>query len=352
VQGLWLNPENVHTLGHARPVLAVHSQAPHDPQRSAMNPLRRRSAIQRLLLCSTLLTGLLASGRAEAGPPPLRYVLIPKLSHPWFEGVRRGALEAATMIQQQSRRTAVIDYRPPATADVAQQAAILEEAIRSRPNGISIDLLDADQLKPLLAKAQRQGIALNVFDSEAPAGLPLTSIGNDFCEQARIASKRLVQLLNGQGEVAIMQGVPTAPNHAIRAKCHQEVFAKHPNIRVVASPIDYDSISVAEQQAVATMQRYPELKGWVVSDAGGGIGVGQALQKMGKTGLVKVVGLDDLPELLQMIRSGVVDSSAATKPRSQGYWAVLNLWQQSLGAPGIERIDTGIGVERSPERLN
>ena len=115
-----------------------------------MNPLRRRSPIQQLLLCSTLLAGLLTSGRAEAGPPPLRYVLIPKLSHPWFEGVRRGALEAATMIQQQSRRTAVIDYRPPASADVAQQAAILEAAIRSRPNGISIDLLDADQLKPWL----------------------------------------------------------------------------------------------------------------------------------------------------------------------------------------------------------
>jgi len=309
-----------------------------------MNPLRRRSPIQQLLLCSTLLAGLLTSGRAEAGPPPLRYVLIPKLSHPWFEGVRRGALEAATMIQQQSRRTAVIDYRPPASADVAQQAAILEAAIRSRPNGISIDLLDADQLKPLLAKAQRQGIALNVFDSEAPIGLPLTSIGNDFCEQARIASRRLVELLNGQGDVAIMQGVPTAPNHAIRAQCHQKEFAKHPNIRVVASPIDHDSISVAAQQALLTMQRYPQLKGWVVSDAGGGIGVAQAIKSLGKSSQVKVVGLDDLPELQQMIRSGEVDSSAATKPLSQGYWAVLNLWQQNLGAPPIERIDTGISV--------
>ena len=59
---------------------------------------------------------------------------------------------------------------------------------------------------------------------------------------------------------------------------------------------------------------------------------------------MKVVALDDLPEQLQLIRSGVVDSTAATKPRSQGYWAVVNLWQQHLGAPPIERIDTGIAV--------
>lgn len=141
-----------------------------------------------------------------------------------------------------------------------------------------------------------------------------------------------------------MQGVPTAPNHAIRARCHQEVFAQHPGIQVVATPIDQDSIARAEEQAAATMRRYPRLRGWVVSDAGGGIGVGRAITAMGRSGRVQVVGIDDLPEQLQLIRSGVVDSTSATKPRAQGYWAVLSLWQEGLGAPSIERIDTGIGV--------
>ncbi len=300
--------------------------------------------IRPLLLSTSLLPAVLLGSTALAAPPPLRFVLIPKLSHPWFEAVRGGAQDAAVMIERQSGARAVIEYRPPARAELGLQAQILKDAIRSRPSGITIDLLDAEGLRPLLEQARRQGIAVNVFDSEAPAALPLTSIGNDFCQQARIASRRLVQLLGGQGEVAIMQGVPTAPNHAIRARCHGEVFAQHPGIRVVATPVDQDSIATAEQQATATMRRYPQLRGWVVSDAGGGIGVGRAIQAMGRTGRVKVVALDDLPELLQLIRSGVVDSTAATKPRSQGYWAVMSLWQQGLGAPPIERIDTGIGV--------
>ena len=205
------------------------------------------------------------------------------------------------------------------------------------------------RLRPLLEQARRQGIAVNVFDSEPPAGLPLTSIGNDFCQQARIASQRLVQLLGGQGEVAIMQGVPTAPNHAIRVRCDREVFARYAGIRVVATPVDNDSIATAEQKASATMQAHPQLRGWVVADAGGGIGIGRAVQALGRTGQVKVVALDDLPEQLQLIRRGVVDSTAATKPRAQGYWAVVNLWQQQLGAPPIERIDTGIAVHGGTE---
>ena len=301
-------------------------------------------------LASVLVGAFTSAAVAQSTPKSLRFVVIPKLSHPWFDAVRSGAQQATVMIEQQSGSAVVLDYRPPTKADPALQAEILQAAIRSKPSGITIDLLDAEGLRPLLEQARQQGIAVNVFDSEAPKGLPLTSIGTDFCQQARIASERLVQLLGGKGEVAIMQGVPTAPNHAIRARCHREVFAKHPGIQVVASPIDHDSIATAEQEATATMRRYPQLKGWVVSDAGGGIGVGRAIAALGKTGSVQVVALDDLPELLALINSGVVDSTAATKPRSQGYWAVLNLWQQGLGAPPIERIDTGIGVQGGATR--
>ena len=52
------------------------------------------------------------------------------------------------------------------------------------------------------------------------------------------------------------------------------------------------------------MQQHPQLKGWVVSDAGGGIGVGRAIQALGKQDSVQVVALDDLPELMN--RSKVV----------------------------------------------
>ncbi len=287
-----------------------------------------------------LLTGWLA-GPAPAQPQPqgLRFVVISKLSHPWFDAVRSGAQQAAAVIERQSGVAVAVDYRPPAQADPALQAAILEAEIRARPTGITIDLLDAERLRPLLELARRQGIAVNVFDSESPSGLSLTS------RQARLAAERLVQRIGGQGEVAIMQGVPTAPNHAIRVRCHREEFARHPGIRVVAEPSDHDSIATAEAQATATMGRYPQLRGWVVADAGGGIGVGRAVAAMGRTGRVQVVALDDLPDVLQLIQSGVVDSTVASQPRAQGYWAVINLWQESLGAPPIDRIDTGIVVQ-------
>ena len=307
---------------------------------SWQRPLQTLPVLLGLMLQAATATATLA----KPTQAPQRFVVIPKVHHPWFDAVRKGAQAATVMIEAQTGGTASIDYRAPSHADPREQANILKAAIRSQPTGITIDLVDATALRPLLKKAQQQGIAVNVFDSEPPSDLPLTSIGNDFCQQARIASERLVKLLNGQGEVAIMQGVTTAPNHAIRVRCHQQVFARHPGITVVATPIDQDSITIAEQQALATMERHPQLRGWVVADAGGGIGVGRAIQNLNRTGDVKVVALDDLPEQLEQIQSGLVDSTAATKAHAQGYWAVVNLWQHHLGAPAIERIDTGIRV--------
>ena len=283
-----------------------------------------------------------ASALPRTDRSPLRFVMIPKVGHPWFEQVRQGALSGAAMLSSQTGRRVSIEEMAPQQATIALQQQMLAKAIASKPAGIFIDLLDPAALNPLLTQARAAGIGLVVFDSASPAGLAITAVGNDDCRQASIGSERLVALLGGRGEVAIMQGVPTAPNHATRFRCHQEVFRRYPGITVVATPSDLDDIARAEREALATMRAHPNLRGWVASDASGPIGIGRAIASLGARGRVKAVGIDDLPELVEQVRAGVVDSSVATRPRAQGHWAVLALWQQSLGAPTIERIDTGM----------
>ena len=92
------------------------------------------------------------------------------------------------------------------------------------------------------------------------------------------------------------------------------------------------------------MQAHPNLKGWVACDAAGPVGVGQAIKEAGKVGKVIEVGLDDLPEMLQLIKDGVAESSSASRPHMQGYWSVMVLWQNALGVKTPKYIDTGTAV--------
>ncbi len=272
------------------------------------------------------------------------FVLVPKVVHPWFELVHDGAVQAAQMLAEWTGSEFKVTYRPPQKADVAEQNTILKEAITGGVDGIMIDLLDANENRALLQQVLDRGIQVVVFDSIPPAGMELISIGNDFCEQAQLASHRLAKILGGKGEVAIMRGVPTAPNHMIRARCHEETLKLYPDIRIVARPYDHDEIKIAREEAARIMRAFPNLKGWVSCDAAGPIGVGLATKDARKVNQVVSVGSDDLPQMIELIKEGVADSSTSTKPRMQGYWSVISLWQATLGIHMPKRIDTGIGI--------
>jgi ribose transport system substrate-binding protein len=304
--------------------------------------------------CAALLLPACSKPDAPAGEPKstaaapaakeYRFVIVPKVVHPWFDEVNDGAKKAAAMIQAQTGAKVTVDYRAPESADVQMQNDILERSIATSPSGIALDLLDPAGNRAVIDEALKRKIPVVVFDSEPPEGVELTSIGGDFAAQASIAGERLAKLLNYEGEVAIMQGVPTAPNHRIRAETYRAVFAKYPKMKVVAEGIDNDDIEKAQQQAAAIISAHPNLKGWVECDAAGPIGVGLAIKEAGKTGVIKAVGLDDLNQLIELIKEGVVESSSASRPQMQGYWAIVALWQQSLGIPTPKKIDTGVKV--------
>lgn len=280
---------------------------------------------------------------AEDVPDQYRFLIIPKVTHPWFEKVAEGAKEQARFLEAQTGKRFQIDYQPPAHAEAGLQNLIIEKSLADDPpDGIAIDLLDPEANRPMLEAILERRIPLVLFDSESPADLALPSIGNDFAEQAHKAAERLVSLMGGRGKVAIMQGVPTAPNHRIRYEAHKAVLARYPDVEVVAEPIDHDDIAIAENEARRVLEAHPDLRGFLSCNASGPIGIGRAIVAAGRAGKVHSVGIDDLEPLLELIRDGVVDSSLSTKPHMQGSWAITSLWMARLGRPLPRYIDTGI----------
>lgn len=276
-------------------------------------------------------------------PRTLRFAIIPKVAHPWFDEVHRGARAQAELLGRELGVPIEVDYRPPSVCDVAVQNAVLEIAAGGRPDGIAVDPVDAPRHMTAITRIREQGIPVVLFDSPSPDP-GITSIGNDFAQQGVIAAERLVALLGAAGKVAVMQGYPTAPNHRERYEAQMTVLKKHPGITVVDGGADNDDIETARRQALSVLESHPDLSGYLCCDASGPIGIAAAIRETGRTGRVKVVGMDGIRPILEAIRQGVIDSSAATIPKMQGAMSVLMLWQASLGVSLPQAIDTGIDV--------
>lgn len=273
----------------------------------------------------------------------LRFIIIPKVAHPWFDEVHKGARAQAEVLSRELGVEIVVDYMPPSIADVVEQNAMLEKAARSRPSGIAVDPVDAVGHMTAINRIRDQGIPMVLFDSPSPDA-SMTSIGNDFAQQGIIAAERLVKLLGGAGKVAVMQGYPTAPNHKERYEAQMAVLRKHPRITVVDGGTDNDDIETARQQASAVLEAHPDLSGYLCCDASGSIGIATAIKKAGRAGKVKVVSMDGIKPILDAIKEGVIESSSATIPKMQGSMSVLMLWQASLGVQMPQAVDTGIDL--------
>lgn len=273
----------------------------------------------------------------------LRFVFVPKVAHPWYDEVHRGALAQAKLLEAQTGRKVEVELKPPATASVAAQDAVIAAAVASAPAGIAVDLVDTLAHLPALVAARQQGMPVVVFD--APSSDPsVCSIGNDFAEQGAIAAKRLVQRIGAAGKVAVMHGVPTAPNHVQRYRAQLHVLQQHAGITVVDGGADHDDIPKARQQAAAVLAAHPDLKGYLCCDASGPIGIAAAIREAGRTGKVTFVSMDGIEPILREIEAGVIDASAATIPDLQGSMALLMLWQGAHGLRMPQKVDTGIDL--------
>lgn len=167
----------------------------------------------------------------------LRFIIVPKVSHPWFDEVNKGAQAQAEILSRELGVEVMVDYRPPSVADVVEQNTILEKAARSRPSGIAVDPVDAVGHMTAINRIRDQGIPMVLFDSPSPDA-SITSVGNDFSQQGIIAAERLAKLIGCAGKVAVMQGYPTAPNHKERYEAQLAVLRKYPDITVVDGGID------------------------------------------------------------------------------------------------------------------
>ncbi len=283
-----------------------------------------------------------AAPAAAAGAEQKEYtfIVVPKVVHEWVDAVNAGAQTQARAMEAELGIKVNVEFRAPTVAEITEQNTILEQAAATNPDGIAIDPLDFEGSRQVVEEIEAKGIPVIIFDAVVPG---YTSVGNDFTEQAELEAHKLAELLNGEGKVAIMHGVPTASNHAERYDAMHRVFAEeYPNIEVIDGGASGDTVEGAQQQSAAVLAANPDLDGYLTVDAAAPIGIAASLEEAGRADDFTFVGSENLLQILEYIKSGTIKCSYSTKPQLQGAMSVLMMWQASTGQDIPKFVDTGI----------
>jgi ribose transport system substrate-binding protein len=260
---------------------------------------------------------------APAAPKDEYYfVYVPKLSHPWYDDVIRGADKASAELAEQGI-TVRYDWDAPAEADVVIHTQRLEGAIAKNPDAIILSCLDVDADMPLIEEALDRGIPVLSFDTPCPGAPVLNFNGRyDYVEDGAECAEALAEAIDYKGKVAVLAGSPGAANHQQRVQGFKATMDGYADIEVVAEEFDNDDIERAVNLTASMLSAHPDLAGIYGCNASNPIGAGRAIVEAGKKGEVKLIGMDDMPETVAFVKDGTAIAMSVQNVSQIGYWSI------------------------------
>ncbi len=286
---------------------------------------------------------LLFGGVAAAKPAPVRIgVVLNALDNPFFvtifEGVR----------VETNRRGARASIRAAASnADLAGQAAHVRSLVGAKNDCYVVNPITSTNLVSALRGVTRPIVNLDSpIDQTAAkrARLPIrTYIGTNDVAAGKVAGSKMASLLKAGGRVALIGGLADNVNSALRLKGFERGI-QGAGLKVVARiNADYrrTKAQIVAEQILRDNQR---LSGFFAASDLMALGAADAVRAAGRTGQVRIIGLDGIPEALDAIRVGSIDATVSQYPYVMGQMAVEACVAAARGSKLPTRVDAPIAI--------
>jgi ABC-type sugar transport system substrate-binding protein len=282
-------------------------------------------------------------GVAGAKPAPVRIgVVLNALDNPFFVTIYEGVRV------ETNRRGARASIRAAASnADLAGQAAHVRSLVAAKKDCYVVNPITSTNLVPPLRGVRRPIVNLDSpIDQTAAkrARLPIrTYIGTNDVAAGRIAGSKMASLLKAGARVALIGGLADNVNSALRLKGFERGI-HGAGLKVVAR-INADYRRTKAQIAAEQILRdNPRLSGFFAASDLMALGAADAVRAAGRTGQVKIIGLDGIPEALDAVRLGSIDATVSQYPYVMGQMAIEACVAAARGSKLPTRVDAPVAI--------
>ncbi len=213
-----------------------------------------------------------------------------------------------------------IDFQAGASeSDQAGQYSALESMIDRDYDAILVSPITDLNLESAVAKAKRKKVVLINVDSAILSEV-FYYVGPNQYENGKRAANYLIEKLPG-GEVAILKGLDEDYGVNRRVRGFTETL-EGSSFRITADPQCASDLQVAFQYASEIIEGYPGLVCIYCTSDVMALGAFQAVKFAGRSDRVIVIGRDGIPDALESIRTGGLNSTVNTFPLEIGKIAV------------------------------
>lgn len=259
------------------------------------------------------------------------------LNMEFWEVVKSGMRTAAKELD------IVLEIRGPwAESDVKGQIALMDSAIRDKPDAIVLASTDFNALVPSVEAAKQAGIVVVTLDSGVNSKLPASFVATNNIEAGEKAGNRMLALIGTGTPVAVVnhiRGATTAMEREVGAI--RAFTAAGAGERLL--PTRYTDNFELRAYGITRelMQERPDIEGILAMNEVSTVGVARALQDLGLGGKIRLVGFDNSRLEIKLIEQGVIDATVVQQPFNMGYLSVRAARDALSGKMPERFIDTG-----------
>lgn len=272
----------------------------------------------------------------QSSKKPDKIVLVSKSiqsEYVFWETIRMGAQLAA-------KEEIPFEYVGPLEEkDVDKQVEIMNSKIEEGADIILLAAADKERLALSVENAKKKGITLVSVDSSV---VGLTEIvATDNVDAARELTHYLLESINNEGEVIMLNFVQGASTANEREQGYDLVMAGQAKVKQLPTVYTEGTTESAYKKAKEIIKQYPNLKGIVGANQYMTEGICLAIEELGLSKKIKVVGFDSSNVIIEALEKGIIEAILVQKPFNMGYLGVKVAVDLFYGKKVEQGTDTG-----------
>ena len=254
----------------------------------------------------------------QSSKKPDKIVLVSKSiqsEYVFWETIRMGAQLAAKEEEIPFEYVGPLEEK-----DVDKQVEIMNSKIEEGADIILLAAADKERLALSVENAKKKGITLVSVDSSVVGQTEI--VATDNVAAAQELTHYLLESINNEGEVIMLNFVQGASTANEREQGYDLVMAGQDKVNQLPTVYTEGTTESAYKKAKEIIKQYPNLKGIVGANQYMTEGICLAIEELGLSKKIKVVGFDSSNVIIEALEKGIIEAILVQKPFNMGYLGV------------------------------
>ena len=239
---------------------------------------------------------------------------------------------------------------PKTEEDYEAQNQMVADAVEAGAQAIVFSAIDYENNASAIDDAAKQGTKIVAIDSSVDSQMVSTYIGTDNYAAGQMAAQAALDRVEGPLRVGIVNYDVSSANGQEREEGARDLLSQSGRAEIMAVINTLAEAGHAQADTVRMLADHPEINVLLAFNEPTSVGAAQAVEELGLSETVFLVGFDSNVATVEGLQTGAVDALIVQNPYAMGYLGVESAYKllsgQGTGLAAVVDTSTQI-VDRS-----